>query len=202
MSRNHSLLMAAGVTFALLVTFNLPGNPSAILEAKEKNHTAGSDPVTVRLFDLLNNSYEGKLADFYVLGDIYKDPANPGQELQHVFLAQYEKNRSFGKFDLHVRSVAKMTPEQMKTYSLKQIYDFGQDDTEKFMKTDPGVLGSSGDVYLRAEGNTALATSPVTDEVRKAYDNYLTQYLIPALKSNGQLAKSLSAPSGSPPPQH
>src|SRR3989442_12501742 len=46
------------------------------------------DP-TLRLFHLIDNSYGGKLAEFYILADIYKDQKNPNEELQRVLRVEY-----------------------------------------------------------------------------------------------------------------
>jgi hypothetical protein len=163
---------------ALLSTASLPG----LHLAKEKTPAVSPDDLTLRLFQLLDTSYGGKLAEFYLLGDVYKDPKIPDKELQHIFKAEYEKDRAFGRFRLYVRSVDKLTPGQLKEYTPKQIYEFGEVDVEKFTKTDPGPFGRTGDVYFRAIPDGALAASPVTDEVRKEYENYITQWLLPALQ--------------------
>jgi len=152
--------------------------------AREKNSPADPNDVTARLFQLLDDSHDGKLTDFYLLADIYKDKdsSNPDEELQHVLHLDYNKDRNFGKLSLHVRSMTKLAPEQLKTYSPKQIFDFGDEDTEKFVKSDPGQLGRTGDMYLRATADKPLRDTPISDEARKAYEFYLTQYVIPALQ--------------------
>jgi hypothetical protein len=53
---------------------------------------------------------------------------------------------------------------------------------EKFTKTDPGPFGKTGDLYLQATENGPLATAPITDEVRKEYETYVAQWLLPALE--------------------
>jgi hypothetical protein len=150
--------------------------------AKEKTVPVDANDVTFRLFQLLDTAYAGKLTDFYVIADVYKDPHNPSEELQHVLRADYDKNRGFAKLSLYVRSVGKIAPEQMKAYTPKDFYEFGLADQEKFMKTEPGPLGRPGDTYLRAEGDRPLATAPITDEVRKTYEFFLVQHLLPALQ--------------------
>ena len=70
----------------------------------------------------------------------------------------------------------------MKDYTSKQIYEFGDADMEKFSKTDPGPFGRSGDLYFQATENGPLATAPITDEVRKEYETYVAQWLLPALE--------------------
>jgi len=150
--------------------------------AKEKTPAVSPNDLTLRLYQLLDGSYGGKLSDFYVLGDVYKDPKTPDKELQHIFKAEYDKARGFGKFGLYVRSVDKLTPGQLKDYTLQKIYEFGNEDVEKFSKTDPGPFGKTGDLYLQATPDGPLATAPITDEVRKEYEAYITQWLLPALE--------------------
>ena len=162
---------------ALLSTVGLP----ALRLAKEKTPAVSPDDLTLRLFQLLDTSYGGKLSDFYLIGDVYKDPKIPDKELQHVFKAEYEKDRAFAKFRLYVRSLDRLTPGQLKDYTPKQIYEFGELDVEKFTKTDPGPFGKTGDIYLLATPDGPLATAPVTDEVRKEYETYISLWLLPAL---------------------
>ncbi len=170
-----------GTSFATLLVVAFLGNLGSSLFAKEKNQPDPNDP-SFRLFQLLDTSYGGKLADFYILADIYKDPKNPDQELQRVLRVEYDKNRGFGKLNLHVRSVAKMEPEQLKTYTPKMVYEFGVADAEKFVKTDPGPFGKTGDLYLRATEDRPLASSPITDDLRRAYERLITGQLLPALQ--------------------
>jgi hypothetical protein len=145
--------------------------------AKEK----GVDPndPTLRLYDLLNTTRDGKLPDFFVLADIYTEQ---GKEFQRVVRAEYDKSRAFGKLRIYVRSVAKMAPEQMQSYTAKQVYDFGETDMEKFVKTDPGEFGKQGDIYLRGDADSPLATTPITDAARKSYEILVVQYLLPTLE--------------------
>ena len=163
---------------ALLSTVGLP----LLHLAKEKTPTVSPDDLTLRFFQLLDTSYGGKLSEFYLVGDVYKDPNIPDKELQHILKAEYDKDRLFGRFRLYVRSVDKLTPGQLKDYTPKQIYEFGELDVEKFTKTDPGPFGKTGDVYFRATPDGPLATAPITDEVRKKYETYITQWLLPALE--------------------
>jgi len=172
---SFSLLAAFG---ALLATLGLP----VLHLAKEKTPVVSPDDLTLRLYQLLDNSYGGKLSDFYVIGDVYKDPKTPDKELQHIFKAEYEKVRTFGKFRLYVRSVDKLTPGQLKDYTPKQIYEFGDADAEKFTKTDPGPFGKTGDLYFQPTPAGPLATAPITDEVRKEYEAYIAQWLFTALE--------------------
>jgi len=168
-------LIAAFCT--LLSTAGLP----ALHLAKEKNPAVSPDDLTLRLYQLLDTSYAGKLSEFYIIGDVYKDAKVPDKELQHVFKAEYDKDKGFGKFRLYVRSLDKLTPGQLKDYTPKQIYEFGELDVEKFSKTDPGPFGKTGDMYLLATPDGPLATAPITDEVRKEYETYIGQWLLPAL---------------------
>jgi hypothetical protein len=163
---------------ALLATVGLPG----LHLAKEKIQAVSPDDLTLRLFQLLDNSYAGKLSEFYITGDIYKDPKNPDHELQHIFKAEYNKDSIFGKFRFYVRSVDKLSPTQLKDYTPKEIYEFGELDVEKFTKTDPGPFGKTGDLYFQASENGPLATAPITDGARKEYETYVAQWLLPALE--------------------
>ena len=169
-------LLATGSVLAAVVGFAL------LAPAKEKAPVVSPDDVTLRLFQVLDTAYAGTLTDFYVLGDVYKDPKAPDKELQHILKAEYDKSKGFGRFRLYVRNVDKLSPDQLKNYTPKQIYEFGNVDVEKFSTTDPGPFGKSNDLYLRATPAGTLARAPITDEVRKAYENYVSQWLLPALE--------------------
>jgi hypothetical protein len=67
-------------------------------------------------------------------------------------------------------------------YTPKQIYEFADADMEKFTKTDAGPLGRTGDLYFQATENSPLATVPITDEARKEYETFVSQWLMPALE--------------------
>jgi hypothetical protein len=181
MRRTFRLLLIIGAILAGLFLMGFPGQSAGNPAAKEKTPPVGPDDPTYRLFQVLDTSHGGKLADFYLLADTYKD-AKTDQEFQHVLRVEYDKSKGFGKLKVYVRSVAKLTPDQLKSYTTQQIYEFGETDSEKFTKTEPGSFGRMGDLYFHAEGNMPLATAPVTDEVRKSYDSFLTQYLLPALE--------------------
>jgi hypothetical protein len=169
------------VSGALLGLLVLGGGSPAQLGAKDKGSQVSSDDPTVRLYTLLDSKYNGKVDDFCVLADIFNDPKNPGQ-MQHVLRVTYGKDKAFGKLQIDVRTVAQLTPEQQKTYNPKQIFDFGETDTAKFTKTDPGSFGKPGDVYLQPNSDGGpLATAQVTPEVQSTYERYVTQYLMPAL---------------------
>lgn len=165
-----------------LATAGLLANSRTSLFAKHKPEEADPDAPTARLFQLLDSSRDGKLSDFYLLADVYKDPDKSSEEYRHVLRLDYDKNRGFGKLNLWVRSVGKMTPEQLQTYTPKQIYEFGETDLEKYVKSNVGPLGASGDMYLRASEDGPLASAQVTDDVRKSYDFFVTQYLLPTLQ--------------------
>lgn len=175
--------MAFAATAAAL--FILAGVAPSALWAKDKTAPPDPNDPTSRVFQMLDDSHGGKLNGFYILGDTFvaKDANNQDAEFQHVFLVEYDKAHAFGKLTIHVRSLAKLAPEQLKTYTLKQIYDFGADDTEKFSKSEAGQLGRTGDLYVAAVGDRPLASAPITEEARKHYDFFLTQYVIPALKN-------------------
>jgi hypothetical protein len=172
--------MIVGTVFTLLV---FGGGNAGRLGAKEKGSQIDANDPTVRLYTLLDSKYNGKLEDFCVLADVANDPKNPGQAQQHVLRVEYDKDRAFGKLRIYVRTVAQLTPEQLKTYSPKQVYDFGEADSAKFTKTDPGPLGKPGDVYFEASPDGGpLATVSVTPQVQAQYERYVTQYLLPALE--------------------
>ncbi len=151
---------------------------------KKKERAVSPDDPTYMLYQLLDTSYGGKLSNFYLLAGVYPDPEHPGTELQRVLRVDYDKGRFFGRFRIYVRSVGKLTPDQMKTYDVKQIYQFGESDEEEFEKIDPGPLGGTGDLYLKATSNGPLAPAPITDQVRQEYDTLITKYILPALKKN------------------
>ena len=148
-------------------------------DAKEKAPRMDPNDPTLRLYDLLDSTRGGKLQDFFLLADIYTEQ---GKEFQHVLRADYEKNHAFGKLKIYVRSVAQMAPEQLQSYTPKQVYDFGETDLEQFVKTEPGEFGKQGDIYLRGDAENPLATTPITDEARKSYQMLVNQYLLPALQ--------------------
>jgi hypothetical protein len=170
------------LALTLLLVVGLSGNWGSDLLAKEKAPVVNANDPTYRIFQLLDSTRGGKLKDFYLLGDIYQDPKDPGRQLQRVLRIEYDKSRYFGRFRIYVRSVGKLTPEQLKTYTIEQIYDFGGSDAEKFEKIEAGPFGMTGDLYLRAEGDRPLASAPTTDEVRSEYNMLVAQYILPALE--------------------
>lgn len=175
MKKIRRLAVSLAVVCAALI-----GLPSA--SAKRENPTVSPDDPTYQLYQILDNSYGGKLKEFYVLADVYNDPQQPENQLQHVLRVEYDKSHFFGRLRIQVRSVSKLTPAQLKTYNPKQIYDFGEQDEEEFAKIDPGPLGQKGDLFLRATSAGPLAPAPVTAEVTKQYDSFIMEYILPALK--------------------
>ena len=170
------------VLLAALCAFLMTAGLPSFCAAKEKPLAVSPDDVTLRLFQLLDSSDAGKLPELYEVGDVYKDPKNPDKELQHVFKVEYDKTRAFGRLRIYVRGVDELTPGQLKDYTPKQIYEFADADMEKFSKTDPGPLGRTGDLYFQASENGPLATTPITDEARKEYEAYVSQWIMPALE--------------------
>jgi len=174
------VLRATSLMAVLLLGSIPPGGGT--LYAKHRADQADPDDATSRLFQLLDSARDGKLADYYLLADLYKDPDKPDDEYRHVLRVNYDKSRGFGKLNVWVRSVGKMTPQQLETYTPKQIYDFAETDQEKYVKTSAGQFGTPGDVYLHATQDGPLVTGPVTDGVRKSYGLFVTEYLLPALQ--------------------
>ena len=177
-----------GKIFAVLMMGTLFSTGSAAgIAGKEKGQGKDNTPAmlendpTYRLFQLLDTTRGGKLADFYVIADLYKNPQNPQEEFQRVARVVYDKDHAFGKLTLFLRSVAKMDAGQMSTYTPKQIYEFGESDTEKYTKTEAGPFGGKGDLYFRATDIGALTVVPITEEVQRTYETLLTQYILPAL---------------------
>jgi hypothetical protein len=176
----RTLAIIAGTVLILLV---FGGGNTRRLGAKEKTPAVGPNDPTVRLYSLLDSKYNGKLSDFFLLADVVNDPKNPGQSQQHVLRVDYGKDRAFGRLNIHVRTVGQLSPDQLKTYTPKQIYDFAEADSAKFTKTDPGSFGRPGDLYFEAPPDGgALATVTTTPEVQALYERLVTQYLLPALE--------------------
>ncbi len=157
--------------------------------AKRRPDAPALNTATSHLFQLIDSGYNGKLDDFYVLADTYKDPKSPAQEYIHILRVSYDKARAFGKLAIYVRSVGKLDPQQLQTYTAKQIYEFGETDMEKFVKSSDADFGSAGDLYLKASDSGVLASASVTDEARREYDALIAQYLVPALEKNSANAR-------------
>jgi hypothetical protein len=176
--RTHVIL--SGTVLTLLI---LGGGSAGRLGAKEKGPQIDPNDPTFRLYSLLDSKYKGKLEDFYLLADMVSDPKNPGQSQQNVLLVEYNKDRGFGKLNIHVRVVAQLSPEQLKAYNPKQVYEFADSDSAKFTKTDPGSFGKQGDVYFAPTSDGgAMGTAPTTPEVQAQYERFVTQYVLPALE--------------------
>ncbi len=171
------------VVFGCTILALIGGSHASRLAAKEKPNPIGPNDPTLRLYNLLDSKFNGKLDDIFLLSDIAADPKNPGQPQQHVLRVDYNKDRAFGKLSIHVRTVGQLTPEQLKAYNAKQIYDYAETDSAKFTKTDPGSLGRPGDLYLEpTPDGGAMATVPITPEIQAQYDRFVSQYLLPILE--------------------
>jgi hypothetical protein len=153
------------------------------LQARRKHKSAANpnDPTT-RLFQILDTSYGGKLSNLYLLADLYSDSANPGEQYQRVLMVNYDKSLFFGRFTIDIRSVGKLTKSQLDSYTPKVVFSFGDRDTAKFEKINPGPFGEQGDLYLSATGGGPLQQSPISDDVRQEYDMLLTKYILPAVE--------------------
>lgn len=173
-TQRGSLYIFAALCFALAAVLTSP----SFVCGGSRNKVDEND-VTSKLFQLLDNQHNGKLDDIYVLADLYTDSS--GEQYRHVLRVDYDKNRSFGRLAIYLRSVGKMTPEQLAAYTPEQIYGFGEVDLAKFLKSDPGPFGQKGDLYLESSEDQPLHTTSVTEEARKSYETFVTQYIIPAL---------------------
>src|SRR4051812_23026779 len=78
------------------------GNGSYVC-AKHKEEGGQNGP-TARLFEYLDSEHGGKLDNFYLLADLFKDASKPEDQLRHVLRVDYDKNRGFGKLNIYVRS--------------------------------------------------------------------------------------------------
>ncbi|HEV2245555.1 MAG TPA: hypothetical protein VGW37_02780, partial [Terriglobia bacterium] len=174
--RNKKYMVATLAAISLLAIVA----PSAW--AKRKHDSVNPDDPTYKLYQLLNDSSGGKLTDCYLLANLYPDPLDPSNELQRVIRVDYDKGRFFGRLRIYVRSVGQLTPAQMKIYDAKQVFDFGESDSAQYEKINPGELGETGDLYLRASADGPLASVPITDEARQDYDMLITKYILPALQ--------------------
>jgi hypothetical protein len=153
----------------------------APLTAKEKSAPVDPNDPTLRLFQKADAIQGGKLTEFYIVGDVYRDPANPNEDSQRILRVEYDKSRMFGKLQIVVRSVGKIQPDQMKAYTAKDFYGFGLSDQAKFIKSDPGPFGKPGDMYLQSQPDRPLSSVPITDDVRRTYETLVTEHLLPAL---------------------
>ncbi|MEJ2009797.1 MAG: hypothetical protein P8Z30_16860 [Acidobacteriota bacterium] len=169
------------VVFLAAISLLVVAAPSLWAKKHKKAAFSADDPTYI-LYQLLDNSYGGKLSNFYLLANIHPDLQNPKVQLQRVLRVDYNKNQYFGRFRIFVRDVGKLTPAQLKTYDIKQIFQFGESNVEEFEKIDPGPLGGTGDLYLSATSGGPLAPAPITDQVRQEYEMLITKYILPALK--------------------
>ncbi|HUY12486.1 MAG TPA: hypothetical protein VMX16_02495 [Terriglobia bacterium] len=177
--KNPAQMVVAAAFCAAVLFLQMASQGQA--KSKHRSSSNPNDP-TSRLFHTLDDSYGGKLTNLYLLADVYSDPASPGKQFQRVLLVDYDKSRFFGRFKIIVRSVGKLTPTQLQSYTPQQIYDFGETDSEKFEKINPGPFGGNGDLYLRATGNGPLQSAPIMDHVRQEYDMLVTTYILPAVE--------------------
>jgi hypothetical protein len=171
----------ATLTLAGVVTLSLCAT-SAFAKRKHKSAPVNFDDSTSQLYQLLNDSHGGKLKDFCILAGLYKDSQSRGEEFQRVLSVDYNKNNFFGRLQIHVRSVAKLTPAQLKTYTPRQIFKFAVSDTQTFEKIHVGPFGEQGDLYLRATDSEPPRPAPITNQIRQRYANLITQYILPALQ--------------------
>jgi hypothetical protein len=153
----------------------------SLMMAKEKTVSIDPNDPTLRLFQYLDTNKAGKLTEFYVVADVYKDPAAPNEENQRILKVDYDKSKMFGKLQIVVRSVGKIQPDQMKAYTPKDFFGYGLSDQAKYIKSEPGPLGKPGDMYLQSMPDRPLSSVPVTDEIRMTYERLITEYLLPAL---------------------
>lgn len=178
-TNNKFQALVCSTILALIIAGIFPHN----LRAKEHSSPGNPNDPVFRLFSLLDSKFNGKVDDFCVLADLVNDPKTPGQQLQRIIRIEYNKDRVFGKLSLHVRTVAQLTPEQLKAYSAKQTYDFAETDVAKFTKSETGSFGKPGDVFFEAASDGGpLTTAAVTAEVQAQFETFLTQYVLPALE--------------------
>jgi hypothetical protein len=168
---------------SFLAVFVFTGGNAVRLGAKEKTPTVGPDDPTLRLYNILDSKFGGKLEGLCMLADTFTDAKNPQQVQQRVLRIEYNKANVFGRLRIYVRTVDMPSQEQLKAYSPKEIYEYAETDSEKFTKTDPGSFGKPGDVYsLPSMPGGPLGTVPITEEARARYERYITQYILPALE--------------------
>lgn len=150
---------------------------------KDKDKAPPLDPndPTLRFFQTADDSRGGKLSEFYVVADVYRDPALPNEDSQHILKVDYDKAKLFGKLQIVVRSVGKIHPDQMKAYTAKELFEFGLADQAKFMKSEPGPFGRPGDIYLVAPNDRPLSSEPITEPVRQRYATFVSEFLLPAM---------------------
>ncbi|MGH9355564.1 MAG: hypothetical protein ACRD10_05480 [Terriglobia bacterium] len=173
-------LLAICGAFAMLPWSASPSQAMPLRKKAKTGKISSNDP-TAQIFNILNSSHDGKL-DLCLLADVYSDPSQPGVEYQRVLHVTYDKSLYFGRFTIHVRSVGKLNSNQLIAYTPKQVFDFGNRDTQEFEKIDRGPFGTTGDLYLLATDDNPLSAAPITDEVRQRYDAILTKFVLPAVQ--------------------
>ncbi|MGH9403629.1 MAG: hypothetical protein ACRD2P_16180 [Terriglobia bacterium] len=147
---------------------------------KSKEIASANDP-TSRLYQMADQSLDGKFS-FYLLANVYTDPSNPDSQYQRVLRVVYNKDLYFGRFAIHVRSVAKLTPQQLATYTPENIFNYATTDTAEFEKINPGSFGKTGDLYLAAADDHPLASAPITQDIQAEYEMLVTNYVLPAVE--------------------
>lgn len=182
------VLLVICAIFAGLEPGSLKAAPRRKKDKDKKDAVASNDP-TAKLFKILDDSYGGKL-DTYLLADIYSDPSDPSQQYQRILHVVYNKNLYFGRFTIHVRSVGKMDPEQLATYSPQSIFSFGGQDTQEFEKINPGPFGGTGDLFLEAQNGRPLSGSSITDDAQEEYEMLVTKYILPAVEKQAAAKSS------------
>jgi len=154
---------------------------AGLASAKQRRNRVSPNDPTARLFELLDNSYGGRLADFCVVANTYAKPSHPGQTLQYVLQVSYDKSLFYGRLSISVRGVSQLTAGQLAEYTPQEIYGFGSN-VARFEKINPGPLGEVGDSYFRATSQGVLASAPVTKGAIRQYDSFLNRYIMPALE--------------------
>src|SRR5438128_9893350 len=89
MNRTSIEVLRAASLMAVLLLGSIP--PGGALYAKHKSEQADPDDATSRLFQLLDSARDGKLADYYLLADLYREPDKPDDEYRHVLRVNYDK---------------------------------------------------------------------------------------------------------------
>jgi hypothetical protein len=189
LNRYPTKSVLAGLVVAILLGCSPPALHALPRRKKKEKHgqISPNDP-TARLFEILNDSFGGKLSNFCVLADVYSDPSNPSQQYQRILSVDYNKDLYFGRFVIHARSVSKMTSEQLAIYTPAQIYKFGGRDGQVFDKINPGSFGAeTGDLYLTPPPNGGpLRPEPINDDVAQEYNMLVSQYVLPAVQKAAQ----------------
>lgn len=147
---------------------------------KDKDAVAAND-ITSRVYQLANQSLQGKFS-FYLLAGLRTDPSQPGAQLQRVLRVVYDKDLYFGRFAIHVRSVSKLTPDQLAAYTPEDIFNYGNADAQEFEKINPGRFGRTGDLYLASSNGGPLATASITPDVESEYEKLVTDYVLPEVE--------------------